>query len=45
MAYTADSANSFVKDGILHVKPILTTEVYGENVVTQGNLQLNGYIQ
>ncbi|PSN52726.1 hypothetical protein C0J52_06148 [Blattella germanica] len=42
VAYTSDPGNSYVHDGILHVKPILTTEVYGENFVNQGNLQLNG---
>ncbi|KAJ9575888.1 hypothetical protein L9F63_007200, partial [Diploptera punctata] len=42
VTYTARSDNSFVQNGILHVKPTYTTDVYGENFITQGKLSLEG---
>ncbi|XP_069688093.1 beta-1,3-glucan-binding protein-like [Periplaneta americana] len=42
VAYTSDSDNCFVNNGILHVKPKLVSESQGEDFVTQGKLDMKG---
>ena len=41
--YDNNRTNSFTKNGILHIKPTLTEERYGNGFVTSGILELNGY--
>jgi len=40
--YTNNRSNSFVKDGKLHIRPTLTSDIYGEKFLTSGFLQLGG---
>lgn len=40
VVYMNSNENIEVKDGNLHIKPVLTTEKYGQTVVTQGSLSL-----
>lgn len=44
VAYTSEKANSYVRDGILYVAPTLVSEIRGEDFVTQGKLELPGYV-
>ncbi|CAD7089077.1 unnamed protein product [Hermetia illucens] len=38
--YVNDRRNSYVQDGVLHIKPTLTSDIYGEGFLTSGTLNL-----
>ncbi|CAD7089079.1 unnamed protein product [Hermetia illucens] len=38
--YVKDSSNSYTENGVLHIKPTLTSEVLGEGFLTSGTLNL-----
>lgn len=40
--YTNNRSNSYTKDGVLYVKPTLTSDKYGEQFLTSGTLELYG---
>ncbi|XP_070574553.1 beta-1,3-glucan-binding protein-like [Ptychodera flava] len=40
--YTNNRTNSYTRDGILYIKPTLTSEKYGEAFLTSGRLELWG---
>ncbi|XP_072173229.1 beta-1,3-glucan-binding protein-like [Diadema setosum] len=40
--YTNNRSNSYVRDGILYIKPTLTSDKYGEEFLYNGNLNLWG---
>ena len=40
--YNNNRTNSFVRDGVLFIKPTLTAERYGEEFLTSGTLDMNG---
>nr|XP_039264189.1 beta-1,3-glucan-binding protein-like [Styela clava] len=40
--YTNNRSNSYVKDGVLYLKPTLTSDKYDENFVKNGTLSLEG---
>lgn len=39
--YTNDRKNSFVRDGKLHIRPSLTSDIYGESFLSSGTIDLN----
>jgi hypothetical protein len=43
--YDKRNENSFVKDGVLHIRPTLTEAAYGKNFISNGKLVLEGYIK
>ncbi|KAK3576707.1 hypothetical protein CHS0354_024321 [Potamilus streckersoni] len=40
--YTNNRSNSYVRDGVLYIKPTLTSEHFGEEFLTHGSLELWG---
>nr|XP_006815539.1 PREDICTED: beta-1,3-glucan-binding protein-like [Saccoglossus kowalevskii] len=40
--YTNNRSNSYVRDGILYIKPTLTADLYGESYLYNGRLDLWG---
>lgn len=40
MVYMNSNDNVDVKNGVLHIKPVLTNEKYGQDFVRDGNLVL-----
>ncbi|XP_037916848.1 beta-1,3-glucan-binding protein-like [Hermetia illucens] len=40
--YTNNRSNSYTEDGILHIKPTLTSEIYGEAFLSSGTLSIQG---
>lgn len=38
--YVNDRANSFTQNGILHLRPTLTSEIYGEEFIYSGRVQI-----
>lgn len=40
--YDNSRTNSYTENGILHIKPTLTEDRYGEGFVNTGTLDLNG---
>lgn len=40
--YVNNRSNSFVKDGILHIKPTLTSDVIGESNLRRGVVDVRG---
>ena len=40
--YDNNRTNSYVRDGVLFLKPTLTSERYGEEFLTSGTLDMNG---
>ncbi|GLV44855.1 Gram-negative bacteria binding protein 1 [Carabus blaptoides fortunei] len=43
--YTNNRSNSFTKDGLLFIKPTLTSDVIGEEKLSQIELDVNGFTQ
>ena len=41
-AYNNNRTNSFIRDGVLYLKPTLTAERYGEDYLYSGSLDMNG---
>ncbi|XP_055955945.1 beta-1,3-glucan-binding protein-like [Patella vulgata] len=39
--YTAEAANTFVRNGVLYLKPTLTSDKFGESFLHSGTLDLN----
>ncbi|KAJ8312827.1 hypothetical protein KUTeg_010200 [Tegillarca granosa] len=42
--YTNNRSNSYTKDGVLYIKPTLTSDKYGEQFLTSGTLELYVFI-
>ena len=40
--YTNNRTNSYVKNGVLHLKPTLTNDIYGDDFLVSGELDLWG---
>ncbi|CAD7089074.1 unnamed protein product [Hermetia illucens] len=40
--YTNNRSNSYTENGILHIKPTLTSEIYGEAFLSSGTLSIQG---
>ena len=40
--YNNNRSNSFVRDGVLYIKPTLTAERFGEEFLYSGTLDMNG---
>lgn len=40
--YTSNRSNSFTENGKLHIRPTLVADIFGEDFLTQGTLNLHG---
>lgn len=40
--YTNNRSNSFCEEGYLHMRPTLTSDVYGETFLSSGTLNIHG---
>ena len=40
--YNNNRTNSYIRDGVLYIKPTLTAERYGEDYLYWGSLDMNG---
>lgn len=40
--YTNNRSNSFCEEGYLHLRPTLTSDVFGETFLSSGTLNIHG---
>lgn len=40
--YTNNRSNSYVENGILHLRPTFTSDEYGEGFLSSGTVDVNG---